>query len=142
MAAFMASSVGSDASVVRKSLRYVKQGHRKWKQVLARSGLGSPIRELYGLEFHANRVKTSAEVWLPWYQDQTPRELAVITQGCGELAVDINGFPAHATGQRTEAGGTETLFALPAAARDERLLRITLRDRHATEWRLETVRLR
>jgi hypothetical protein len=142
MAAFMASSGGSGDSAVLKSLRYVKQGHRKWKQLLARSGLGRPVRELYGLEIHGNRVKSSAEVWLPWYEDEALGEVAVMTQGCGALAVDINGFQADSIGQDSSGGGTENRFALPAEAQSERLLRIRLRDRDGAEWRLQTVRLR
>lgn len=140
-ASFVADSKQKDRSLAFEVLAHAVRGYRKWKVVMAHAGIGSGLRELYGLEVHTNRVREYAELWLPWYGGGKPRELLVYGHGCGEMELEMDGWRTRASAHHTSAEGDELVFALTRELPD-RMVRVKLRSRPRTPWRLIAASLR
>lgn len=137
-AAFIADNGRGNGSFISELVRRSVQAYRRCRVAMARAGLGSVFKELYGIEVQTNRVKAQAEIWLPWYEEQAPRRLLVTGQW-SHITAEVNG--AKLGKENARGGEREQAFSLSQGPADQRLWRVTLGDEGGRPWRLATARL-
>ena len=90
---------------------------------------------IYGLERLTNRLRSSCEVLLPWYQAQPPRRMVIQGDRPIPLVVDVNGSNKQTLNPVAKHGQCEYAFAFTGPLASAYRITISL-PQTARDWRL------
>ena len=98
-------------------------------------------RELYGIDIGGDRVRSIAEVWLPWLKEEEPSQI-VINGEFARLTIEVNGTEFEdMTLRRGPDGNMETTCSIPRDCRKSNLFVMKLRDHSEQPWTLSSVQI-
>jgi hypothetical protein len=100
------------------------------------------VKELYGIDIFGNRVRSLAEVWLPWFGESKPMRITVEGEGFQHLRIEVNGMEVSdmivhdGPNRKKEAKST-----IPSNVNQNGLFIIKLSSKTNRPWKLTSVRL-
>jgi glycosyltransferase involved in cell wall biosynthesis len=140
--ALVADAARSNSPLWQKTLRAVMEFYRRSKVKLLHWLRPSGVKELYGIDIFGNRVRSLAEVWLPWFGESKPMRITVEGEGFQHLRIEVNGMEVSdmivhdGPNRKKEAKST-----IPSNVNQNGLFIIKLSSKTNRPWKLTSVRL-
>lgn len=140
--ALVADAARSNSPLWQKALRVVIECYRRGKMWSARRAPRNGARELYGIDIFGNRVRSRAEVWLPWYGENMPSRIIVEGEGFQSLKIEVNGMNLREITIRDGTSGKKKIESrIPNEVDRNSLCIIKLSDDSGKPWELTSVRI-
>jgi hypothetical protein len=140
--ALVADAAQGDSLLWQKTLWTAKQFYRRIKLGLSCWLWPNRAKELYGIDILGNRVRSLAEVWLPWFGESKPMRITVEGEGFQHLRIEVNGMEVSdmivhdGPNRKKEAKST-----IPSNVNQNGLFIIKLSSKTNRPWKLTSVRL-